>query len=75
MPLRKNMTKSNKGTTIKANTTDTRMPAAREEMATKMKVVGLYIKKCYKTLQQYWESKSDKDMKQLDWTYMKIKEQ
>ena len=71
----KNMTKSKKGTTIKASTTDAKMPAARKEMSAKTEFLGLCIKKCNETIQQYRVSKSDKVMKQLDWTYMKIKEQ
>ena len=71
----KNMTKRKRKTTIKASTTDTRMPAARKELSTKTKFFNLCFKKCYETLQQYRVSKSDKVMKQLDWTYTKMQEQ
>ena len=44
-------------------------------MSTKTKFFNLCFKKCYETLQQYRVSKSDKVMKQLDWTYTKMQEQ
>ena len=55
--------------------TDPRMPDAKKEMSTKTNFLNLCTTRCYEAIHQYRITHSDKYLKQINWTYMKIQEQ
>ena len=72
------MTDGEKGTTPETGATDPssgKMPDARKRIAAKVKFLDLCTMKCVAAIQQYRTSRTEKVMKQIDWTYMKVQEQ
>ena len=72
------MTDGEKGTTPETGATDPssgKMPDARKKIAAKVKFLDLCTMKCVAAIQQYRTSRTEKVMKQIDWTYMKVQEQ